>query len=350
MAGTAATCGPCASCNGTSCVANPTQNPPVTCQNPCLVAETGTCDASGHCSGRVNVGASCGVGGTCDQNGDCVFPGGCSSCNSGNPCMDDSCQTGQCKATPNQLCQDACSGLSTGSTCSVGNLSGTCDAIGNCNLCGVLGAGVSCPSGGAVPGTCNRTGQCQGNGNQCGCNTGNSSVCYACVDGTCSDQPLPQPVDTQVQSTTAVGFPPGDVSAVFQVTLLPATQDFSAGYLVENVFTNSYTCDPNGSRVLFTGKFTLSQGAPTVYHDEIGFGFGTATGLPQSSCSFRATQQLLYQPSSNCQAVQVTIQQIDFDITVLKPFTLANVRSCLKGVCTSYSCSNSGSGPSCVLQ
>ena len=42
----------------------------------------------------------------------------------------------------------------------MGNLSGTCDANGNCNLCSSLGAGASCSCAGGGTGTCDANGQC----------------------------------------------------------------------------------------------------------------------------------------------------------------------------------------------
>ena len=163
-AGTAAECGPCAYCDGQTCQPNPVQGN--SCQNPCLVGGTGVC-TDGHCVGTVLVGAPCGNGGTCDASGNCVFGGGggggggCGNCNSGNPCIDDSCDAnGQCVATANHLCQDACNGLAAGATCAVGSVIGVCDASGNCNLCGGLSTGTSCTCSGGGLGTCDSTGQC----------------------------------------------------------------------------------------------------------------------------------------------------------------------------------------------
>lgn len=171
-AGAAATCGPCAVCDGQQCQIDQTRAG-LRCLNPCLAGGSGTC-TSGHCTGQFQpAGAVCGAGGICDGMGNCTFGGsgggGCSNCNSGNPCVDDSCgANNQCVATPNQLCQNACTGKAVGATCTVGNLTGTCDSNGNCNLCGALGANASCTCAGGVIGMCNSSGQCTVNGQSCG--------------------------------------------------------------------------------------------------------------------------------------------------------------------------------------
>lgn len=162
-AGAAATCGPCAFCDGQNCKANPVQGN--TCVNACLVGGSGTC-TNGRCAGQFQPpGFDCGTGGKCDGQGNCGFPcvgpncAGCPTCNSGNPCISDSCVNGQCIAEPNNFCRDACGGRTSG-TCAVGNLTGTCDASGNCDLCSSIGTGATCTCGGGRSGVCNSNRQC----------------------------------------------------------------------------------------------------------------------------------------------------------------------------------------------
>jgi hypothetical protein len=115
-------------CQGNSCV--PPQCPPGLTFN----AATGTCQA-----------LMCGNGQTCS---------------SPNPCIDASCgANNQCMFMPNQTCQNACHGATSG-PCSVNGVSGMCDASGNCNLCGNPGI-TSCTCGGGGIGTCSG-GQCTG--------------------------------------------------------------------------------------------------------------------------------------------------------------------------------------------
>jgi len=174
--GTAATCGPCATCNGNTCTANSIQGN--TCLNPCIANGTGVC-AGGHCTGtNLPAGTTCNGAGACDGQGNCTFPNCSVTCNSGNPCISDLCFTNQCSPTPNSLCQQACLGQAAGSPCTVGSVSGTCQN-GICQICGNLPSGNSCVSGGQLPGSCNSSGQCQGSGNQC------PSGCANCVNGQC---------------------------------------------------------------------------------------------------------------------------------------------------------------------
>jgi pimeloyl-ACP methyl ester carboxylesterase len=177
--GAAAQCGPCAYCDGTNCQPNSLQGN--TCQNDCIVGGSGTC-TGGYCKPTCNTNGQCGQyqppntpcgsGGLCDGMGNCILSGGC-TCNSGNPCITDSCGVnGQCLSTVNNLCQNACSGKASGASCSVTNaagaaLNGICDSSGNCNLCGSLGLGAGCTCGGGGTGSCNGTGQCTANGQVC---------------------------------------------------------------------------------------------------------------------------------------------------------------------------------------
>ena len=160
VSGAAAECGPCAYCDGTNCQPNPTQGN--NCQNQCIQGGTGTC-LNGHCTGPFQPpGYPCGIGGICDGMGNCTFPGGgsCGNCNSGNPCIDDSCgSNNQCVGSDNGQCQSACAGLSDGSSCTVGNLAGTCRG-GYCDLCQSLSANASCTCPGGVISTCNSNGTC----------------------------------------------------------------------------------------------------------------------------------------------------------------------------------------------
>ncbi|MDX2149373.1 MAG: choice-of-anchor X domain-containing protein [Bryobacteraceae bacterium] len=168
--GAAATCGPCAFCDGQICQPNPVQGN--TCFNQCLVARFGTC-VNGRCTGEFQPpGVPCGVGGRCDGRGNCGWPclgpncdctepdcGGCGNCISGNPCIDDFCEAGQCRARANSFCEDACGGRTSGS-CAIGNLTGTCDANKNCDLCPSLGVNASCTCGGNALGKCGSNGRC----------------------------------------------------------------------------------------------------------------------------------------------------------------------------------------------
>jgi len=167
-AGAAAMCGPCAFCDGQECQPNAVQG---NCNSACIVGGAGMC-TQGYCvpnnGGHFQPpGTPCGSGGNCDHSGNCVFPcvgpncgSGCSNCNSGNPCIDDSCLNNQCVVTSNGLCQNICT--SAGSSCTVMNgglsVTGTCDANLNCNLCSVPGI-ATCSCGGGVLGTCSG-GQC----------------------------------------------------------------------------------------------------------------------------------------------------------------------------------------------
>jgi len=248
-AGAAATCGPCAFCDGQNCQPNPVQGN--NCVNPCIVGGTGKC-ANGYCTGQVNVGAPCGGGGTCDQNGNCVFPcvgpnctctgpncGGCPNCNSGNPCIDDSCVNSQCVATPNQLCQNACTGKPPGASCNVGGLTGVCDSTGNCNLCTSVGAGASCYCAGAGIGTCNSAGQCNcpqtcsgaPDGTACTdarfCTSfdGVSLGADACFSGTCRGAAV---ADQSVGSLT-IPFNFSNIATAFFTTLFGEAELVTAG-------------------------------------------------------------------------------------------------------------------------
>jgi hypothetical protein len=157
--GTAATCGPCASCNGNICVPNSNQGRP--CLNPCVTSGVGAC-TGGQCTGsNLPAGTSCNGAGVCDGQGNCTFPNCSVTCNSGNPCIIDLCFNNQCNPTPNPQCQQACNGQANGSSCSVGGFSGSC-ANGQCNTCPSLPNGTACMITGNQPGTCSG-GQCQPN-------------------------------------------------------------------------------------------------------------------------------------------------------------------------------------------
>jgi hypothetical protein len=347
VGGAAATCGPCAYCDGENCQPNPMTTPPAKCLNPCLQNGSGTCDATGHCSG-INLPdhTPCNGTGEC-INGQCTFPSCPANCNSGDPCIIDSCPAGQCATAPNPQCQTLCNGKPQGASCGIGSVTGACDASGYCQVCNGTNAGAIC-----INGICDSSGRCQGQDGQCpaSCAPPPSACASAsCVNGACgSTVPLPRPVDTSVQPF-AVGPIKGVVSAAFEVALLPDTEDFSTGYLVEAIFVTSNTCGPGSTGLYPVGPFTLSPGKPTLYHDEIGFDF-TAVGstrLPQASCSFSGTQQLLFQPTPNCTAQQVAIHQISFTLKIQTPYTKASVQSCLKGVCVNYTCTDSPSGLSC---
>jgi Glucodextranase, domain B len=179
--GAAATCGPCAFCNGTSCVPDPARAT-YACQNSCLVNGVGTCSAAGYCTGQnLPPGTVCNnFGGTCDNNGQCTGGQCPSGCNSGNPCILDGCANGQCTTKPNPACQNSCNGLAQGSPCAInylsgGGVSGICDANGYCQVCASLPPGTSCVVGAQVAGICSSSGKCQSN--QC---TGASSSCPEC--------------------------------------------------------------------------------------------------------------------------------------------------------------------------
>lgn len=185
--GAAATCGTCAFCDGTTCQPNPTRIN-ATCLNPCLTNGAGRCSADGYCSGETQpVGTICNsFGGRCDSRGQCTGGQCPSGCNSGSPCVTDSCVSGQCVVTQNQRCQDACAMVSSGVSCNVGGLTGTC-ASGSCQLCAALGSGAPCNSGGVALGSCGTYGAsglvCKGSGNQCPltCNG------RQCVNGECRE-------------------------------------------------------------------------------------------------------------------------------------------------------------------
>jgi hypothetical protein len=161
--GTSVIAGQC--CQGTNC--NPPPCPTGTVYDPI----TGTCVNGGPCpAGYVLSNGQCCQGSSCvppqcppgqtfdPVTGTCQSP--CGTCSSANPCLDGSCgANNQCVFSPNQLCQNACHGATSGS-CSVNGVSGTCDASGNCDLCRSLGAGASCTCGGGASGTCNSSGQC----------------------------------------------------------------------------------------------------------------------------------------------------------------------------------------------
>jgi PKD repeat protein len=235
--GTASNCGTCQTCNGNTCIPNPTGTNCGACWS------AGTCSGSGTCSGGTPVpaGASCGGcsnGGICDGNGNCI--NGVASGNGSNcgPCWSSgTCQNGACdggtQAPPGTTCNpNACvtgaacdnSGACTGGTPVVcgGDVcagpetcdptSGACISSGpsppggaSCDVCTTgaacangacsggtpLQAGSSC-GGCTVGGSCDGAGHCSGgasaqNGTSCGpCYQAGAGSCQngVCVGGT----------------------------------------------------------------------------------------------------------------------------------------------------------------------
>ncbi len=186
--GTAADCPPCEYCVGVV----PANSPPGTIPGTCVgdpkqagkacSSPFNNCYSGGTCSGLNGTQPGfCQAGtpltgpGLCNSGGsqpaDCdngVCKGRSNQCSASancpttsNPCIDD-CANGACRFTSNGLCQAPCNGLSPGHSCSVGGLNGTCDALGNCNLCGQLGQGAQCTCAGNSLGTCSSSGQCSG--------------------------------------------------------------------------------------------------------------------------------------------------------------------------------------------
>jgi hypothetical protein len=133
------------------------------------------CDAKAGCTHTANTagcsdGDACTVGEAC-QAGTCQG-GAPQPCNDGNPCTDDSCQGGSCKASPNKgPCSD-------GNACTQGD---HCES----GACAVLP--VVCNDGNACTNdACNPAAGCQFSANTVGCDDGNAcTVGDACAGSAC---------------------------------------------------------------------------------------------------------------------------------------------------------------------
>ncbi len=233
--GSAATCGACAYCDGANCKPDPTALG-LACQNPCLQNGAGTCASSGHCAGTpLPNGTTCSSFGSTCQNGQCLGGQCPSGCNSGNPCILDTCPNGQCATAPNPACQNVCTGLPVGASCFIsylsgGGVSGTCDASGTCQLCGALPPGTTCVSGGQVNGSCTGAGKCQQN--QCsGAATG-----AACDDGRyCTSSDGLAPGADQCSAGSCFGIPIKD-----QPIIPPASFGLDFKHISNNFFSSLF--------------------------------------------------------------------------------------------------------------